>query len=312
MPDWRGKVEALLAGQRIHPARIAAIMDELTEHLQDRYQELLSAGMDDTEACRRVLDELERSEEFAAALPSGLRGTSGEMPPQAEWPSGNLAVDLVRDLRYGLRSMVRAPVFSFFAILTVALGIGASTTIFTLVNTLVLHPLPVHDPSRLVCVYTADAKGHEQAGNLLPSSYLNLKDYQARNTAFREIGGFTPPLVMTLAESGETERFFGELVTSGYFESLGLAPAKGRFFVHTETATPGSAPVAVLSYNAWKIRFDGAPDIVGKVLELNGAAFTVVGVAPRGFLGVSAVFGPDVWLPATMAAQVCRLRCRTF
>jgi len=217
-------------------------------------------------------------------------------------PSGNLLGDFLRDLKYGLRSMARAPAFSFFAILALALGTGASTTVFTVVNALLLHPLPAKDPSRLVCLYTTDMKG-QQSGSLLPNSYLNLKDYQAGNTVFSSVGGFSPPMPMTLTEGAEQERFFGQLVTQGYFETMGLTPTEGRFFIPTEVSTPGAAPVAVLSYNAWKVRFNSA-DVIGKTLELNGVPFTVIGVAPQGFLGVSAVFGPDVWLPATMAQQV--------
>ena len=217
---------------------------------------------------------------------------------------GNLLADLLRDLKYGLRSMTRAPAFSFFAILALALGIGASTTVFTVVNTLLLHPLPAQDPSRLVSLYTTDLKNQKQSASLLPISYLNLKDYQARNSVFSSLGGFSPPMPMTLVEGTAQERFFGQLVTQDYFEALGLIPAKGRFFLPGEVSTPGSAPVAVLSYGAWKIRFNSAGNVIGKTLEINGAPFTVVGVAPQGFLGVSAVFGPDVWLPATMAQQV--------
>ena len=217
---------------------------------------------------------------------------------------GNLLADLLRDLKYGLRSMTRAPAFSFFAILALALGIGASTTVFTVVNTLLLHPLPAQDPSRLVSLYTTDLKNQKQSASLLPISYLNLKDYQARNAVFSSLGGFSPPMPMTLVEGTAQERFFGQLVTQGYFEALGLIPAKGRFFLPGEVSAPGSAPVAVLSYGAWKNRFNSAGDVIGKTLEINGAPFTVVGVAPQGFLGVSAVFGPDVWLPATMAQQV--------
>jgi predicted permease len=218
--------------------------------------------------------------------------------------SGNLLADLLRDLKYGLRSMTRAPAFSFFAILALALGIGASTTVFTVVNTLLLHPLPAQDPSRLVSLYTTDLKNQKQSASLLPISYMNLKDYQARNAVFSTLGGFSPPMPMTLVEGTAQERFFGQLVTQGYFEALGLIPAKGRFFLPSEVSAPGSAPVAVLSYGAWKSRFNSAGNVIGKTLELNGAPFTVVGVAPQGFLGVSAVFGPDVWLPATMAQQV--------
>jgi predicted permease len=217
---------------------------------------------------------------------------------------GNLLADLLRDLKYGLRSMTRAPAFSFFAILALALGIGASTTVFTIVNTLLLHPLPAQDPSRLVSLYTTDLKNQKQSASLLPISYMNLKDYQARNAVFSSLGGFSPPMPMTLVEGTAQERFFGQLVTQGYFEALGLIPARGRFFLPSEVSTPGSAPVAVLSYGAWKSRFNSAGDVIGKTLEINGAPFTVVGVAPQGFLGISAVFGPDVWLPATMAQQV--------
>ena len=217
---------------------------------------------------------------------------------------GNLLADLLRDLKYGLRSMTRSPAFSFFAILALALGIGASTTVFTVVNSLLLHPLPAQDPSRLVSLYTTDLKNQKQSASLLPISYLNLKDYQARNTVFSSLGAFSPPMPMTLVEGTAQERFFGQLVTQGYFEALGLTPAKGRFFLPGEVSTPGSAPVAVLSYGAWKNRFNSIGNVIGKTLEINGAPFTVVGVAPQGFLGVSAVFGPDVWLPATMAPQV--------
>ena len=230
--------------------------------------------------------------------------TSGD---QIELSKGSLAAELLRNVRYGFRSLSRAPAFSFFAILTLALGIGATTTVFTVVNTILLHPLPASDPSHLVCLYTTDVKGQKQSGSLLPTSYLNLKDYEKRNTVFTALGGFSPPLVLTLSENGGSERFFGEIVTSGYFEALGLLPVKGRFFLPGEVSTPGSAPVAVLSYNAWKIRFHQDANIVGRTIDLNGSPFTVVGVAPEGFLGISAVFGPDVWLPATMAAQVLPL-----
>jgi len=271
MPDWKREINRWLAYQRIKPAR--------------------------------ETEELEGSELLAAALPRSERSYNQNVAPPAATPSGNLFADLLRDVKYGLRSMARAPAFSFFAILALALGIGASTTVFTVVNTLLLHPLPARDPSRLVCPYTTDAKNQKQSGSLLPISYLNLKDYQAGNEVFSGLGGFSPPMPMTLTEGVEQERFFGQLVTQGYFETLGLTPAKGRFFLPNEVSTPGAAPVAVLSYGAWKVRFNSA-DIIGRTLDINGIPFTVIGVAPQGFLGISAVFGPDVWLPATMAHRV--------
>jgi predicted permease len=226
---------------------------------------------------------------------------------QIKQRNGNLVSDLLRNTKYALRSLVRAPAFSFFAILTLALGIGATTTVFTVVNTILLHPLPAPDPSHLVSLYTTDVKGQKQSGSLLPTSYLNLKDYQNRNTALSSAGGFSPPLVLTLTENTGSERLFGQLVTSGYFETLRLRAVKGRFFLPGEISVPGSAPVAVLSYNAWKIRFHRDANIIGRNLEINETQFTIIGVAPVGFLGVSGIFGPDVWLPATMAAEVLPL-----
>ncbi len=304
MPDWEQEISRRLENLWIDPAREASIIDELSQHLEDRYEELLLAGNSESDARRTVLEELEGTELLATALPSNLRNSANSAPPPAALPSGNLLNDLLRDVRYGLRSLGKAPAFTFFAVLTLALGIGASTTVFTVVNTLLLHPLPARDPSRLVCLYATDLKAHQQSGSLLPISYLNLRDYQTKNSVFSDLGGFSPPMVMTLMEKDGSERFFGQLVTQGYFEALGITPAKGRFFVPQEISAPGTAPVAVLSYNAWKIRFDGDPDVIGKILDLNGTSFTVVGIAPRGFLGVSAVFGPDVWLPVTMAQQV--------
>ena len=218
--------------------------------------------------------------------------------------SNKSAGGILGDVKFGLRSLRRSPIFSAFAILTLALGIGATTTVFTLVNTILLHPFPARDPSHLLAIYATDLKNQKQSGSLLPMSYPNLKDYQARNSTFGGFAGHSSPLVLTLAEDSGSERFFGQLVTSGYFETLGLTPAQGRFFNPAEISAPGSAPVAVLSYNAWKIRFGSAANIIGKTLKLNQNQFTVIGVAPEGFIGVSAIFGPDVWLPATMARQV--------
>ena len=304
MPDWKQEIQLRLERLQIDPGREAAIVEELSQHLEDRYEELLIEGRNEIDARRIALDELSDSEMLGASLPAGLRNSAHTEPQPGASGSGNLAADFLRDLRFGLRSMGRAPAFSFFAVLTLALGIGASTTVFTVVNTLLLHPLPARNPSRLTALYITDVKSQRGSGSLLPMSYLNLKDFQEKNDVFSEVGGFSPPMVMTLTENSESERFFGELVTQGYFEALGLIPAKGRFFLPAEDSAPGSAPVAVLSYNAWRIRFDSDPGIIGKALDINGATFTIVGVAPQGFLGVSAVFGPDVWVPATMAQQM--------
>jgi predicted permease len=303
MPDWKQEISEHLADLRIEPAREPAIIEELSRRLEERYEELLKSGSSKPDARQKVLEELGGGE-FAVTLTRAERGYRQSAAPVKGLRSRILLADFLRDLKYGLRSMARAPAFSFFAILALGLGIGASTTVFTVVNSLLLHPLPAQDSSRLVALYTTDLKSQRQSGNLLPISYLNLKDYETRNAVFSRLAGFSPPMPMTLIQGKEQERFFGQLVTDGYFETLGLTPAKGRFFLPGEVSMPGSAPVAVLSYGVWKNRFNSAADVIGKTLEINGAPLTVIGVAPQGFLGVSAIFGPDVWLPATMAQQV--------
>ena len=216
---------------------------------------------------------------------------------------GDLFADFARDLRYGLRAIGKAPVFTLFAVLTLALGIGANTTVFTIVNTILLHPMPAREPSRLVVLYDTESKQSSRSGNRLSLSYANFNDYVAQQSSFTDIAAYTLPLMMTARGNQGPQRMFGQLVTKTYFDTLGLKPALGRFFAPPEDASPGSAPVAVLSYNAWQARFGGSPDVIGRTLELNEIAFTIIGVAPKGFLGISAIFGPDVTLPATMCER---------
>jgi predicted permease len=304
MLDWKREVEERLAGLRIEPAREAVVVEELAQHLEDRYQELRSGGADDRGAYEAALSELRDEDLLSAGLRFVDRTPKREPFVEGVTGTGNLPSDFVRDLRYAVRAMRKTPGFSFFAILTLALGIGANATVFTIINTLLLHPLPAQDPSQLVALYGTESRNSKQSGSLLDISYLNLKDYAARNSVFSSTAGYTQPMVMTLSESSGPKRVFGDLVMKGYFETLGIRPARGRFFLPEENDTPGSAAVAVLSYNAWNGQFGSAPDIIGRTLRINDVMFTVIGVAPKGFIGISNIFGPDVWFPASMAGQV--------
>ena len=303
MPDWKEQIRKSLGNLKVDPSREPDIVEELAQHLESRYEELCLEGAGERAAYETALAELLNPASLVATL-RAANPSPNDVGPEAVPRSGNPLADFARDWRHGLRAMRKTPVFAFFAVLTLGIGIGASTTVFTIVNTLLLHPLPAQDPSRLVALYTTQAKNPRQAASRLPSSYLNLQDYASKNTVFSSLAGFTPPMVMTLNGEAGSQRIFGELVTKGYFETLGLKPAEGRFFLPGEDTTPGSASVAVLNYASWKGKFGGAPGIIGQTLNINGSSFTVIGVAPPGFIGVSAVFGPDVWLPATMAQQL--------
>ncbi|HEY1216484.1 MAG TPA: ABC transporter permease, partial [Bryobacteraceae bacterium] len=185
-----------------------------------------------------------------------------------------------------------------------ALGIGANTTVFTVINTLILNPLPVPDSSGLMGVGLAKVGTTSKSPPSLPISYSDLKDYQAKNAVFRSLAGYTSPRIVTWHTGAGSQRMFSELVTGNYFQTLGLTPVKGRFFSPDENSAPGAHPVAVMNYGTWAARFGGVNEIVGKTLRLNNMMFTIVGIAPPGFIGVNGLFGPDLWIPAAMAEQL--------
>src|SRR5262249_13986626 len=136
-----------------------------------------------------------------------------------------------------------------------------------------------------------------------PISYPDLQDYQAQNKVFDSLAGCTSPRVVTYQKADASEVVFAGLVTGNYFDTLGLTPSAGRFF-RPEEDTPSAPAVAVMNFATWQTRFGGAPDIVGRPVRRNEVVFTVIGVAPRGFIGISAIFGPDFWLPAATADRV--------
>ena len=210
------------------------------------------------------------------------------------------------DLRYALRVLRKSPAFTLTAILSLALGIGANTTIFTVVNGVFLNPLPIEKASELVSAHTLDTAPGTRSSNLLPMSYPNLKDFRDKNQVFTDLAGFSSPMAFGLSKGSAAvpERAFGELVTGNYFDVLGIRPSLGRFFVPEEDGTPGTHAVVVLGNGIWQLRFGGDPKLVGQTLRINNIVFTVIGIAPPGFKGVNAVFGPDLWIPTMMADQV--------
>ncbi len=214
---------------------------------------------------------------------------------------------LMQDVRYAVRMLAKSKAFSAIAILSLALGIGANTTIFTVVNAILLHPLPVKDISRVVEVDTVDTKTVVTIANVakLGMSYPNCQDYARENQVFSGTVCFAGPLPLTWSGRAEPKQVLGQLVTANYFDVLGLRPAVGRFFLPDEDTKPGGNNVAVVSYSLWVNKFGSDPDIVGKVLTLNAMPYTVIGVGPRGFKGTF-TFGSaeEVWLPVSMYTQV--------
>ena len=207
--------------------------------------------------------------------------------------------NLWQDVRYGFRRLRQSPGFTALAILSLALGIGANTAIFSLVDTVLLRPLPVAHPEQLVEVYGTMHNGADYT----IQSYLNYKDYRDRNNVFSGllVYRFAP---MSLSHSDRNERVWGYIVSGNYFDVLGVAPMLGRTFLPEEDQTEGSHPVAVLGYGCWQRRFGADPNITGQTVTLNGHAFNVVGVMPKGFIGTEVAYAPEIFVPTMMAKVI--------
>jgi macrolide transport system ATP-binding/permease protein len=303
MPDWKTLVQQRLRQLSRDGEADADVADELTAHLQDRYDELRSAGFDEADAVDTTLRELFEDDPDETARWTRRNRTRSIAPP-APTPGAPPLAGLWRDLLYGLRLLGRAPGATALIVVTLALGIAANTTAFTVINSLLLNPLPVARASELVSVSTRETADAANANVRLPLSHPNLVDLAAQNTVFTSLAGHSGPMSVTLTGRALPERMFTELVTANYFETLGVKPRIGRFFLPEEDRVAGRDPVLVLTYAAWQRRFGARPDIVGQTIEINRTAFTVIGVAAEGFRGLDPVFGPDAWVPATMIEQI--------
>jgi predicted permease len=212
---------------------------------------------------------------------------------------------LLHDVRYGIRMLARSPGFTAVAVLTLALGIGANTAIFSLLDQVVLRALPVKDPSRLVIVSDAEYRsGWSTSDNHeMVYSYPHYKD--VRDDIPLSDGVIARAHVpLSVASGGVAERASGDVVSGNFFSVLGIGPALGRVLVPEDDRVPGASPVAVLSYGYWQTRFGGDPGIVGRKISLNAYPFTVVGVAAPGFAGLLKGQNVDVFVPIAMKREL--------
>jgi putative ABC transport system permease protein len=219
---------------------------------------------------------------------------------------------LWQDIRFACRSIRKNPGVTAIAVFSLALGVGANTTIFTLMNAALLGPLPVARPSELVAVYTTDQSNIGGLGSLNATSYLNFKDLRERNTYFSGMAGYSFPQFVSVITNTAPQQGFVELVTGNYFSVLGVKAAHGRVFDEHEDTRPGDAAVAVVSYGFWQRRLGGDASAVDRVIRINGTAFTIVGIAPEGFKSVNSLISPDMWLPSMMYAQVLPAQTRDW
>jgi predicted permease len=206
-----------------------------------------------------------------------------------------------RDLKYTYRTLARTPGFTAVAVLTLALGIGANTAIFSLLDQVLLRRLPVKDPKQLVLLTMKGRHyGSNWGGNAI--SHPMFRDFRDHNEVFSDMFCRFPTSA-SLSFGQQSERVSVELVSGTYFSTLGIVPAMGRILTPEDDVVPSGHPFVVLNYNFWKTRFAGDPQIVGKTLDLNNYKMTVVGVAQAGFDGVELGFSPKIFIPIMMQPQ---------
>ncbi|MDP8981389.1 MAG: ABC transporter permease, partial [Acidobacteriota bacterium] len=209
---------------------------------------------------------------------------------------------LLQDIRYSLRNLSKSPVFTAVALVSLALGIGANTAIFTLMDQVLLRALPVKDPARLVLLDLPGPNMGMMTGHNV-FSYPMYRDVRDANTVFSGLLGYFG-FQGSVSYKGQTERVEGDLVTGNFFEVLGVRPYLGRTFTPEDDRAPGAHPVVVLNYNYWKRRFGGDPAILNQTIRVNNQPFTVVGVSEPGFRGLRVGASSELMVPMMMKAAM--------
>lgn len=206
---------------------------------------------------------------------------------------------MIQDFRFAFRQLIKAPGFTIAAVVVLALGIGANTAVFNLVNTLFFAPPAYANPHEMVQVFSQDTKDPKKFRGFSYPTYLDIR---TQNTVFSDVMSFNFALI-GLGQKGDTRRAFAAVVSSNYFSVLGVPLARGRAFLPEEESPGRNAPVAVVSYGYWK-KHGLDPGVLGSQLSVNGRPFTIVGIAPQGFVGTMQILSPEVWLPLSVYDQV--------
>ncbi len=206
---------------------------------------------------------------------------------------------MMNDLRFAFRQLWKSPSFTIAAVAVLALGIGTNTAIFSLVNAMLFEPPAYKDPAEIVQLFSQDKKNPK---SFRAFSYPTYADVRDQNTVFSGVLAHNTTVV-GIGEKGNTRRVMADMVSSNYFAVLGVSPTLGRTFLPDEE-TPGRGErVAIVSYSFWK-KHSLDPSLLGRALQINGRAYTVVGIMPEGFTGTEAIFSPEVWLPLGVYDEV--------
>ena len=283
--SWKRQL-AKLGNLLSHGQRAADLEEEIRSHLQMEEQENLESGMPPDEA-------------HYAALRRFGNVTLARERSREIW-GWNSVETLWQDLRYGLRMLAKNPGFTAVAVLTLALGIGANTAIFSLMNALLLKSLPVKNPEQLVLLGSRGSSGATDYSFYYPV-YRALGD---QSQFFTDLAAFSPADLNVTVDGAPEPMVPGQLVSGGYFSVLGVSALAGRSITVDDDRVPGGHPVAMISYGYWKRHFALAPSVIGRVIQIDGTPFTIIGVTPPEFFGVEVGSAPDITVPLMMQPQV--------
>jgi len=275
--------------------RIRADLDaEIGYHFEESVEQLVAQGLSRDDAVKETERRFGDVRHYRRKLERIDRGRVA----QAASSGWARVMGVAQDLRHGARVLVQHRSFTLATVLSLALGIGANTAIFSFVNSLLMRPFNVAEPERLVTVFTSRIGG-QLHGN---TSYPDYLDYKEQNEAFSGLVAHTyAPMAITVSDQPAV--VWGQLVSWDYFSVLGVEPRLGRAFLPQEDEAFGAGAVAVLSHGSWQDRFGSDPEIVGKTIRINDYPFNVIGVAPEGFAGMATILEPALWAPLAMVEQ---------
>jgi putative ABC transport system permease protein len=291
-PDWRKEISARLAGLQLAPARHEEIVEELAQHMEDRYQELLAGGALETEACLAVWKELSHDDVLVPELRTVEHSTDQETLVWGTAQRTSPLQDFWHDLNYAFRTLAKAPGFTAVALLTLALGIGANTAMFTVISAVLLRPLPFSAPERLVGLVSVTLRNGADDN----ASYPDFVDWRERSQSFEDLAVFRTDGA-TLTGAGTTLRVSIAVASAALFKVLGATPSLGRSFTSEEDkpGADGGTDAVILSHGLWQQQFGSDPHVLGQTIRLDGKDLSVVGVMPTGFQFPIQTEPPDVW-----------------
>ncbi len=312
MRDWEGYVRARLSLPDLARERESRILRELSSQLEDFYREALATGMTESEAdayaCAQITDWTQLAATLRDAdrphVRSEIDRWSERLDDHAREKRGSLLVfaNFWQDVRYASRRLVEQPGFTIVVVLTLALGIGANTAIFSIIDTLLLESLPVERPRELILLNPAGLRNGWTTGDLTWSypAYGGLRDGQRVFSGL--IAERTDAVNLTI--DGATQRAIASIVSGNYFDVLGVRPLMGRLLSDADDRVRNGHPVVVLSYGFWVERFGMRPDIVGRDVRVGGHPFTVIGIAEKRFNGLEVGGAVDVFVPTMMLPRI--------